>query len=329
MRRMNPLVFLLFFGILIFPAEGQEISAVFDSVNGNLPRTSLRTKYRIRIKEATTLQLEQVQKEAQQFSRKFRRTAYIVRNCNAVQLQTGDYSEKKVAKQSLPYLKKNFPGAGIVKSSNDSVTGFVVYVKRKPARFKQANDTAVKVVITPSPEPVKDPPRTGSGWNDQKYLAANTANDAAYLAENEKKVIYYLNLVRMNPGLFADTYLADLKNSKDFYEGGLYRELKKLSPMPVLSPDQTLFASAKCHAAESGKSGYVGHKRTKCKENFRGECISYGEPDPLGIVRRLLIDQGIKSLGHRRIMLDAQYSLLGVSIQPHKTYSVNTVLDFR
>lgn len=167
-----------------------------------------------------------------------------------------------------------------------------------------------------------------SPWDDPKYLAANSAKDEDYLAEEEKQVFYYLNLVRMNPKLFADTYLKHLKNSDDDYESSLYTELQALKPFPVLQPNRELYESARCHAIECGERGYIGHERFKCKEYFMGECCYYGETDALGIITALLIDQGIESLGHRRICL-GDYTELGVSIQPHKTYDENCVLDFR
>jgi uncharacterized protein YkwD len=167
-----------------------------------------------------------------------------------------------------------------------------------------------------------------SAWNDPKYLKANSAENEDYLTDTEKQVYYYMNLVRMNPKLFADTYLKDLKNSHDGYESSLYAELQKLKPLGILKPDRQLFESARCHAVESGKRGYVGHKRFKCDEDYMGECCYYGETEALGIVTELLIDEGVESLGHRRIILD-NFTELGVSIQPHKTYGQNCVMDFR
>ena len=61
-----------------------------------------------------------------------------------------------------------------------------------------------------------------SAWSDPKYQVANSAKNEAYLTAVEKEVYYYLNLVRMNPKLFADTYLKDMKNSADEYESSLY-----------------------------------------------------------------------------------------------------------
>jgi hypothetical protein len=173
-----------------------------------------------------------------------------------------------------------------------------------------------------------NPPADYSVWDDPKYLAANSAKNEDYLTVKEKEVYYYLNLVRMNPKLFADTYLRDLKNSDDDYESSLYTELQALKPLPELQPNRKLFESAECHARECGERGIVTHERFTCTEYFMGECCYYGESDALGIVTSLLIDQGVKSLGHRRICLD-QYTELGVSIQPHKTYDENCVLDFR
>ena len=167
-----------------------------------------------------------------------------------------------------------------------------------------------------------------AAWDDPKYLEANSAMNEDYLTAEEKKIYYYLNLARMNPKLFADTYLGHLRNSRDAYESSLFSELQHLKPMPVLKPDRKLYESAKCHATESGESGYVGHSRRKCARYFMGECIQYGLSDALQIISDLLIDQGVSSLGHRKICLGS-YTELGVSIQPHKSYGVNTVMDFK
>lgn len=174
----------------------------------------------------------------------------------------------------------------------------------------------------------KHPTGVLPAWNDPKYLAANSAKNEDYLTDVEKQVYYYLNLVHMNPKLFADTYLKNLKKSGNQYESSLYAELQKLKPLPLLMPNRKLFESARCHAIESGKRGYVGHKRFKCNEFYMGECIYYGETDALGIVIALLVDEGVKSLGHRRIFLD-NFTELGVSIQPHKSYGENCVMDFQ
>ncbi len=176
-------------------------------------------------------------------------------------------------------------------------------------------------------------------WKNPKYNIAYTAQNTDYLTENEKLVYYYLNLARLNPPLFAETFLIkytkwnsyeDLSLS-DYYTGSLYKTMKNMQPVGVLSPQKDLFESAKCHAVSSGKVGYVGHTRLSnsgCVSKFSGECCSYGQFDALNIVMQLLIDSDVPSLGHRKICLDGGYQTLGVSVQPHKTYRFNSVLDF-
>lgn len=177
-----------------------------------------------------------------------------------------------------------------------------------------------------------------SEWNDVKYAGANTAANADYLSHAEKEVIHILNLARINPALFCNTVVMQyptrpgksrLKDS-DYFQS-LLLTLKKQQPLNLLVPDQVSFESARCHATYSGETGYIGHNRksTDCKKisSYMGECCDYGHNNPLDIVMSLLIDEGIPSLGHRTILL-SPYRKIGVSIQPHKTYRYNTVIDF-
>ena len=176
-----------------------------------------------------------------------------------------------------------------------------------------------------------------SEWNKPQYLVCNTAANTDYLSENEKTVIYILNLARMNPPLFAQTvvkaypdYSGNARLLQSDYYIGLLAFLKNKIPLPRLYPERSLFESARCHAETSGKTGYIGHNRRSkdCKdiETFMGECCQYGFQDPLSIVMDLLIDEGVPSLGHR-IILFKPHTQIGVSIQPHKKYRWNAVLD--
>jgi len=111
--------------------------------------------------------------------------------------------------------------------------------------------------------------------------------------------------------------------------------MRNMVPVEPIFPEFRLFQSALCHARTSGKSGYVGHDRqkdpktgSKCNSYFMGECCSYGNSDGLRVIIRLLIDNGVPSLGHREICLMKGYTNVGISIQPHKDYEFNCVLDF-
>lgn len=175
-------------------------------------------------------------------------------------------------------------------------------------------------------------------WSEQKYAAANTVSGVSYMSDDEKEVIYILNLMKMDPQLFLNTVVMNypvhsgdpsLKNNPYFQS--LIKDLKNTAPMPVLKPDQKIYESALCHALSSGKTGYVGHERlnTACKAAtaYYGECISYGHDSPLDIVMALLIDKNIPGTGHRKIFL-TDYKTAGVSIKPHTKYRNNAVIDF-
>jgi uncharacterized protein YkwD len=168
-------------------------------------------------------------------------------------------------------------------------------------------------------------------WDDTKYLKCNTAGNSKYLTAAESEVIYILNLARANPELFANTVIKKYPATHSTYFTSLLNEMKKLKPIGLLFPDSLCYAGAFCHAVNAGAEGYVGHTRSNddCNKKwyYNGECCDYGNNKPLDIIMSLLIDEGVSSLGHRKICLSS-YNKIGVSIQPHKLYRFNTVLDF-
>lgn len=171
-------------------------------------------------------------------------------------------------------------------------------------------------------------------WNKPEYNVANTALLSSYMSDEEKEFIKLWNYCRLNPQLFLNTYLKKIVDKapqyRTEYESSLIIDLQKQNPLPVIRPDKVLFASAKCHAFNSGVVGHVGHNRksysTNCPSVFRAECCSYGNLDALGHLINLLVDEGVVSLGHRVALL-SNYEFAGVSIQPHKTFKNNIVID--
>jgi uncharacterized protein YkwD len=307
----------------------------------DLPKAGQKSRFRIQVKMHDG-SLRSLLTEAKEFTNKNKITSYVLLQDGRLKIHIGDYSDKKYAKQRMPSIKKRASKAKIVKVDNDSILAFFLVEKKKPAQgaasgtekpYKVKYEPPLKpseVPVKPKvePQPVKSVSVAPSTSHSTK-ADPNTAAHEPYLSESEKKVYYYLNLVRQNPKQFCDTYLPHTKGSSNHYESSLYKELQVLKPLPLFKPNQKLYESAKCHARESGISGYVGHERTKCAEYFMGECCHYGVEEPLQIVIDLLIDQGVSSLGHRKIILDPGYTELGVSMQPHKGYGINTVLDFR
>ncbi len=176
-------------------------------------------------------------------------------------------------------------------------------------------------------------------WNDGEFEQCNTAKDDKLMSAKEKEVVYIINLVRSYPELFATTVVSqypallkrtDLLNNKQYYQT-LMATLKTMEQQTLVFADKSCYASANCHAQKSGASGYVGHDRKgDCKnmQHFMGECCDYGHSEPVDIVLALLLDEGVPSLGHRKIILGGDFESIGVSIRPHKKYRYNAVIDF-
>ena len=174
-------------------------------------------------------------------------------------------------------------------------------------------------------------------WDPSSVIMANTAVNADYMTQEEKTVILITNLARLDGQLFSetflDTYLADEEKNK--YSRSLYKDLKPVKNLPMLNPEQDLFEAARGHALKSGKNGQVGHqgfdsrfKPLMKKYNSVAENCAYGYEKGIDIAIQLLIDKDVPSLGHRTNMLNPEYNSVGVSIEPHKTYKFNCVMDF-
>ncbi len=183
-------------------------------------------------------------------------------------------------------------------------------------------------------------PTFQSDWDSATIAKANTAYNADYLSEEEKKIIFLTNLARANGSLFAETYLTvflELSEIKpNQYTRSLYNDLQEVKDLPMLIPEKDLYKAAKEHALESGRTGHAGHKgfkgRYKPLMNNKymavGENCYYGSQTALEIVIKLLIDEGVEDLGHRKNILDKGFNSIGVSIKPHKVYRYNCVMSF-
>jgi uncharacterized protein YkwD len=213
-----------------------------------------------------------------------------------------------------------------------SVVLFTTLLSLLIVSFVPAKEAGISS-ITPSPLA-----EYSMEWNDTKYLKCNTAANATYMTAEERKVIYILNMARMNPPLFAKTVINKYPeknkwfiNRNSYYFTSLVDTMQKLKPINLLYPDQLCYKSAFCHASTTGKAGTVTHDRTttcKQQEYFNGECCHYGYNTALDILLSLLIDENVPSLGHRYVCLGS-YTKLGVSIQPHSAYKNTAVLDFK
>ena len=126
---------------------------------------------------------------------------------------------------------------------------------------------------------------------------------------------------------------------KSSYSKSLEKELKLLKALPCFEFSVELSKCAKNHAIEMGKTGKIGHDSSNGKSfskrikdcwssNAVGENCDYGNESGIDIFMSLLIDDGVPSLGHRKNILSNLFTHLGLSVQPHKVYGTNCVMDF-
>jgi uncharacterized protein YkwD len=178
-----------------------------------------------------------------------------------------------------------------------------------------------------------------STWDKSVLQQANTAESATYLSDEEKKLIFYTNLCRLQPKLFCQTVLADyLKNHPDQTKGilGLKRTLNANKNLDALKPDEEMSVSAHNYAKKMGEEGKEGHidfqnrmKPFLVRFHAVGENCDYGNNLGLDAFMNLLIDSSDPvNLGHRKNLLDPTFKYVGVGGQPHKTYRWNYVMDF-
>jgi uncharacterized protein YkwD len=195
-------------------------------------------------------------------------------------------------------------------------------------------------LILALPLPLLAQPDPWQAWDAAVIRTLNTAAEAEYLNEEEKKVILFINMARHDGPLFSesflDAYIRQNRLENSSYIRSLRRDLKKVRGQSSLLPETDLTAIAQGHARTMGEKGSTGHDGFKKRfEPLMGnpymhvaENCSYGYERAIDIVLTLLIDEGIKNLGHRNNILAPDFNSVGVAIRPHKTYRVNCVMDF-
>lgn len=184
-------------------------------------------------------------------------------------------------------------------------------------------------------------------YNHPRYRICNTAKTATYMNEQEKQMLYLLNLIRMDPSTFNKTFISAVKKTEghdesDQYFGSLMKDLSAASPCKeLLLPHEQLYKAAEFHANDMGKKGTIGHESSDGTNAFKrierfvtnyyagmAENCQYGSDEPLDAVMQLMIDDGVPSLGHRKNIMNCFYKYVGISQRDHKSYGSNTVMDF-
>lgn len=184
---------------------------------------------------------------------------------------------------------------------------------------------------------------------NQKYLSyfsldviqsANTAIDLNELNNEEKEVILWTNLVRIDPSNFSimlRQYIQDHSEFqwKDPYVQSLMQDLKNSPQLNTLYATHLLGKNANNHATYSQATLRRGHDNfdQRAQIAFNQKYTAYGEncayfvKDALHAVVCLLVDKGVADLGHRKIILDNTYNEIGVAVLPYYNNQYKVVVQ--
>ncbi|MBW8304721.1 MAG: hypothetical protein K0M78_12470 [Brevundimonas sp.] len=115
--------------------------------------------------------------------------------------------------------------------------------------------------------------------------------------------------------------------------------LERQTPLPALRDSPGLGRAAADHAGEQGRTGDIAHlgadgsgpadrMRRYGRWSATGEAIAYGPDRAEDVILQLIVDDGVPDRGHRRILFNPAYTLVGAACGPHPVWRRVCVLDF-
>jgi len=155
-------------------------------------------------------------------------------------------------------------------------------------------------------------------------------------------VLRELNLARENPKLYANL-VAESRPLHMIERGRAVDEavrfLAKARPLPPLTLSSGMCRAASDHCAEqvAGQLGHDGNDRSSPGDRISrygswsstwGENISYSQKTARGVVLALIIDDGVRSRGHRKNIFNPKFNYTGAAFGPHARYRTVCTIDF-
>ncbi|MDG2532582.1 CAP domain-containing protein [Sphingomonas sp. HITSZ_GF] len=187
--------------------------------------------------------------------------------------------------------------------------------------------------------------------------AAHAGERATDISRLERDVLTEINYARQHPREYAET----LRDYRRYFDGrvlflpgdpnGVITNegldavdeaidfLERQDPLPALSRAELLMLAAQDHADDQGAYGGSGHvsrdgltpgDRVKRRggDIYVGEGIWYGNGDAGAVVRSLIVDDGVRSRGHRALLFQADFRFAGVGCGAHRRFGNICVVDF-
>lgn len=192
--------------------------------------------------------------------------------------------------------------------------------------------------------PVPTPPSLDAGTSPMAAEAAARADIVAELNDARTDPAAYARKVRALRALYrgdrierpGETALVTREGTAAVDEAMDF--LERQTPLPAVRSHPGLDRAAGDHAADQGRSGVIGHTggdgsspsdrmRRYGRWSATGEAIAYGSHRAEDVVLQLIIDDGVPDRGHRRILFNPAYALVGAACAPHPVWREVCVLD--
>jgi uncharacterized protein YkwD len=157
-------------------------------------------------------------------------------------------------------------------------------------------------------------------------------------------VLAEINLARTAPQEYAQIVAKRTLGYRGVEGEGVVREairfLEKQRPLPPLAVSEGIRNSALTHVLDMGPVGGRGHKGSNGSQPWdrmarfgkwvgrAGENIDYGQRDARAVVVRLIVDDGVRSRGHRKNIFSRDFRVAGAASGFHATYGGMCVIAF-
>lgn len=155
-------------------------------------------------------------------------------------------------------------------------------------------------------------------------------------------VLREINLARENPKLYA-AFVAEsrpfhmIEHGKAVDEAIRFLNKSRALPPLTLSPGMCHAAADHCNEQVAGQLGHDGSDRSSPGDRISrygswtttwGENISYSQKTARGVVLALIIDDGVRSRGHRKNIFNPKFNYAGAAYGPHARYRTVCTIDF-
>lgn len=159
-----------------------------------------------------------------------------------------------------------------------------------------------------------------------------------------EEVLAELNLARTAPREYAQILAEHTAGYRGVEGPAVVKEairfLQKQRPLAPFAVSPGICQSALSHVLDMGPAGARGHRGRDGSQPWdrlaragkwigrAGENIDYGWHDARGIVVRLIVDDGVRSRGHRKNIFSRDFRVAGAAVGHHATYRQMCVINF-